>query len=220
MTTYAWRNAIKTILKDGTVYIDGDNRRCTEIRNQSITIDNPADGVDEPYNALRDHDEWTYPSKEQLLNVIFDDEHINSLDYTYGARLLNFDDTINQITDYVIPLLKDNPMTRRAIAHVYDPRLDSNQRRASTPGIIYFHFLQRNNALHCTAAIRSNDVFFGYPANIIQIHHVHRWVADECNLSQGSITTVSNSAHIFHDAHQDIQAVLNIPMESLSDDHP
>lgn len=221
MTYKAWHEAIKHILETGTTYLDGDNRRCTETRNMSITVEEPRDGVDGPYQELRDHDEWVYPSKKQLLDVVFNDTGNNSLDYTYGARLLKFDNALNQITQYVIPLLKERPKTRRAVAQVYDPRRDSSQRRTSTPGIIYVHFVRRNNALHCNCMLRSNDVFFGYPANIIQIHHIHQWVADKLKTGQGSITTVSNSAHVFHDAYQDIQNVLGITNEApIKDQNP
>jgi thymidylate synthase (methanogen type) len=214
MTHDEWQRTITTILRHGTTYVDGDGRRCTERTNHHITITDQSD-IDEPYNALQDHDEWAYPAKEQLLAVIFDDKPLKSLDYTYGSRLLNFNNTINQIHDYIIPLLEDNSTSRRAIAQVYDPRHDSNQRRASTPGIIYLHFLIRNDALTCTACLRSNDVFIGFPANIIQIHHVHKWVADELNTDQGKTTLISNSAHIFHDTFHDIQDILNINPTAL-----
>lgn len=208
-TRDAWITAINTILDDGHTYIDGDNRQCTEANNLKIRIDDPENAaIDHPYEELRSHPDWVYPTKQQLLDVIFDDDHINSLDYTYGARLLNFDNAINQVKDYIIPLLRDNPTSRRAIAQIYDPRLDSNPDKASTPGIIYIAFQLRSHNLHCTACLRSNDVFYGYPANIIQIHHVHRWVATKLGADQASITTVSNSAHVFHDAHDDIKTIL------------
>jgi len=208
MTHDAWQTAIKDILKNGETYTDTDNRRCIEQRNQSITIDEDT-AVDKPYQAMQNHDNWIYPTKQQLINVIFNADDLAGLDYTYGSRLLNFNNAINQLNDYVIPLLQDKPATRRAIAQLYDPQQDS-KRRTSTPGIIYLDFLIRNNNLHCTACLRSNDVFFGYPANIIQINHVHQWVADQVDADQATITTISNSAHIFHDALQDINDVLNL----------
>ena len=86
--------------------------------------------------------------------------------------LLNY--SLNQLDDYIIPLLKSNPSTRRATASLWDPLIHSSLKIHQSPGLVFLDFKLRNNKLHLTAIVRSNDIFFGWPANIYQIFLIQK----------------------------------------------
>jgi thymidylate synthase len=207
----AWRSALKHIVNKGETYIDGDDRRCSEVLNLQIRIEKPTpENIEEPYNVLKQDADFFYPSKRHLLDVIFNTEPKTSLDYTYGTRMRYYNDTLDQVKDYVIPLLQRKQGSRKAIIQVYDPAQDSSHLRGATPGIIYIHILIRDQKVHLTAMIRSNDIFLGYPANIIQLHSIQKAIANQLEKPTGSLTTISNSAHIFHDAFSDLTTITGI----------
>ncbi len=58
------------------------------------------------------------------------------------------------------------------------------------------------------SVIRSNDLFFGWPANIYQVSILQKFVAERIGCELGNIQTVSVSAHIFEDQFDDIKKIL------------
>ena len=61
-----------------------------------------------------------------------------------------------------------------------------------------------------SSTIRSNDLFFGWPANLYQIYCLQKLVADELNVETGDIVTISNSAHFFKEDLEFIENLLGI----------
>jgi len=129
--------------------------------------------------------------------------------FSYGPRLFNFDNAINQIDGFLIPLLKKNNFSRRGIVILWHPTEDSKSYKREIPALISIDFKMRNKKLNVTAIVRSNDLFFGWPANIYQIFVLQEYVAKELNCKTGSLTTFSNSAHIFKDQFEDIHKIID-----------
>lgn len=207
-TLEAWTTALRIIKEKGGVFHDTDNRVCREILNFSVTILHPDLAADEPIDHIRKINKWFYPSKEELSNIIFNQYELPLYEYTYGSRLFNHQGLVDQINDYIIPLLKQQPTSRRATVSVLDPSIDMHMHNRNAPGLASIHFKIDHGSLRMTCIIRSNDFFIGWPANIYQLSNLQRYVAQQLSLPVGSLTTYSISAHIFDDYEEELKRVL------------
>ncbi|MFH1072688.1 MAG: thymidylate synthase [Nanoarchaeota archaeon] len=208
-TTYkAWKEALRHIVSQGKTFTDHENRKCREILNLFLTITSPKEDILIPIETLTKFDRWVYPSIEELSNIIFTKKKIATIHYTYGSRIFNFQDKINQINEFIIPLLKADPNSRRAVIMLYDPVTDSKTFNKEIPSLLFIYFKIQEKKLQLIGFIRSNDFFIGWPTNIYQLYKLQELVAQELGIEQGSLTTISNSAHIFEEYIELINEVL------------
>lgn len=211
VTTFeAWKSALSHVLKKGIDFSDENNRVCREVLNLQVEVERPELDTARPITAMNSFQKWDYPSLEDIAHVILDSKLSPEYSYSYGPRLFSFQGVKNQVNDFVIPLLKSIPNSRRATLCLWDPLEDSNTLKRDVPGMIMIDFKLRNNKLNTTTIIRSNDLFFGWPANIYQTHVIQKYVAESLNCKLGSITTISTSAHIFQDQFTYIKKILKM----------
>lgn len=205
-----WNKAINFIMNQGKDYIDNQKRNCREVFNLVLTIDGPDDAkIDQPIDKISSKRRWVYPGKEELSSIMFKETNAPIYEYTYGGRMYNYQGRLDQLNSYIIPLLKKDITTRRAIITIADPTTDSEITNKNSPGLVSIHFLAREGRLNVSCLIRSNDLFFGWPANIYQLHVLQKQVAKELGIECGSITTISSSAHVFLEDLEDIKEVLS-----------
>jgi thymidylate synthase len=205
-TLEAWKSALNHIINEGKNY--KDNERLTrESLNLSICIEDPAKDITAPIEIMRKSKKWVYPPMEEIESIILSKKTALAYSYSYGPRIFNHNN-INQIDNFIIPLLKKDPFSRRAIAVLWDPLIDSNVYKKDVPGFILIDFKLRDNKLNATSFVRSNDIFFGWPANIYQIFCLVEYVSKQLSCEVGSLTTFSSSAHIFEDQFESINNVL------------
>lgn len=204
----AWKKALKHILKNGEDFNDHDVRVCRESLNMSITVKDTSD-ITKPIEIMNSFKTWVYPPLEELENFVLSKKDIPGYYYNYGARAFLFNGKINQIDNFVIPLLKRDVNTRRASIMFYNPEADSSPFRKDIPGMIMMNFNIRDNKLHVIAVVRSNDMFYGWPANVYQTHVLQEYVAKALDIKTGSITTFSISAHIFEDQFEYIKKIMD-----------
>jgi len=177
--------------------------------NLIIVLKDPANSlIEEPIKKMSGSNKWIYPSKEELSNIMFKEIQAPIYEYTYGGRLFNFSGKLDQLNNFVIPLLTTDPGSRRAIISFYDPVQDSDINNRNTPGIMYIQFRIINGGLQLTALIRSNDLLFGWPANIYQLYSLQKMVAEKLSIKQGNLITISNSAHIFSEEFSFVEELL------------
>ena len=200
-----WRKLLASIMKNGESYLDRRNRICKEALNVVATIES-VEGITKPIETLNKFNKWVYPSEEQIKNFILNKEDSSEYYYNYGERAFNFEG-INQVDEYIIPLVKKTPTSKRAIVMFYSTK-DSLPLRKEVPGLVSINFEIRNNQLHSTLIIRSNDMCHGWPGNVAQAYYLTEYVANELNCKIGSITTFSISAHIFEEQFDDIKKIL------------
>lgn len=203
-----WKNALSLVVKNGIEFKDNDGRICIEENNLVLTLTNPNQKISEPIEIMMARRKWVYPSKDELSSIMFKEYHAPTYDYTYGGRIFSFEDQLDQINEFIIPLLKSDPSSRRAVVVLYDPIDDSNISNKNSPGIIYMQFRIKENKLHMNCHIRSNDLFFGWPANIYQIFTLQKFVSEKLGIEKGNISTISNSAHVFKDDLDDINKLI------------
>jgi len=213
-TVDLWKESLMKVAMDGHRYKDGDGRMCRESRNAVIVLETPSQAdVDKLIELMSSSEKWIYPSRDELSGIMFKEINTPIYDYTYGGRIFNFASSIDQINSFVIPILRKDSTSRRATVMVYDPVQDSDMHNRNTPGLIYIHFMIREKKLHISASIRSNDLFFGWPANIYQIYCLQKYVSERIGSENGSITIFSNSAHVFEEDFGHANELLGVNLE-------
>lgn len=210
LTIDTWKESLRLILEQGREIIDRDNRLSKEVMNLTLTINEPYKDILAPIEVMKGFKKWSYPELDELEDVFFKKESSFVYYYTYGRRIFNYSNTKNQIDDFIIPLLRKEPGSRRAVVMIYDPVLDSSIEVKESPGLISIFFKVIDKTLTATTIIRSNDMFIGWPANIYQVYLLQKYVADRLGLNPGSITTISHSAHFFVEYTDEIKTVLSI----------
>lgn len=206
-----WRNALNLILEEGREFIDEDDRTCKEISNMDLRIDSPSDNIREPIKRLNEFEKWIYPSLGEIEKNIISKETSLGYEYSYGDRIFAFsgdDKKKDQINEFIIPLLKENRRSRRAVVGIWNPLEDSNIFKKEIPGLVTLDFKMASGRLNVTGIIRSNDVFYGWPASIYQCFKIQEYVAEKLGEEIGFLSTFSTSAHIFEEQIEYIKKVI------------
>ncbi|MCF7866573.1 thymidylate synthase [Candidatus Woesearchaeota archaeon] len=205
-----WKESLRYVLSKGEDYKDNDGRVCREVFNFVMTLSEDATNIEGPIDLMRKSKIWIYPSKEELSSIMFKINQAPIYEYTYGGRIFNFSGQFDQVNEFIVPLLKKDFSSRRAVMSIYNPLQDSDINNRNTPGIIYLHFRIKENKLWVTAHIRSNDLFFGWPANLYQLYELQNSIAKELKIEKGKLTVISDSAHIFLDDQDRINEVVGV----------
>lgn len=209
-----WREALEYINTRGESFKDNDGRTCREVINLVLCIEDVSNSkIDEPIKIISDTKKLIYPSKEELSSIMFKKYQAPIYEYTYGGRIFGFAGVKDQINDFIIPLLRKDQNTRRAIMVLYNPAQDSDISNKNTPGIIYIQFRLKNKKLDMTSTIRSNDLLFGWPANIYQLYNLQQMVAEELKIETGDLVTISNSAHFFEEDEEHLERAMGVSDE-------
>lgn len=205
----AWKAALDHIMHHGKDFQDKDNRTCKEVLNLSVCIQHPELSVDDPIDYLQNTNKWVYPSKDELISIIFNKDLDSMYEYTYGNRIFAYDGVLDQVNNYVIPLLRSKPSSRRATIMTMNPLEDLQLTNRNAPGLVSLHFKIEEKKLLLTSIIRSNDYFIGWPANVFQLVALQKYIAEQLDLQVGSLTTYSISAHVFEEYKKDIDEALS-----------
>lgn len=201
-----WKKILKEVMENGVEFIDRKGRLCKETLNIITTVET-AEEITRPIEILSSFKKWFYPPLEELKNSILGKEDVPGYYYHYGSRAFNYNG-IDQMNDYVIPLLKKEPTSKRAIIIFYGPEKDTLPLKKETPGMVMMNFNIRNKKLHVTSVIRSNDLFYGWPGNIVQTYFMAEYLSKELNVPIGTLNTISISAHIFEDQFEEIKKII------------
>lgn len=195
-----WMKMIQAILKKGTVFGDRRTRICIEQLNQTYVFEPESfPTIREPVQFLSTFPEWIYPDIDEIKQIMLEPNQSPHYEYSYANRLFAFNGEIDQINTRIVPLLNKNPHTRRAIIGFLNPYTDQVPGFVEKPSITSIQFIYRNQQLHLTAYVRSMDVFFGFPANLIQLHSILTLICEKTHNTPGAITVFCASAHIYED---------------------
>lgn len=102
---------------------------------------------------------------------------------------------------FVISKLQSDPDTRQAVISLWDPIKDNFTQSKDHPCNNMVYFSNREGALHITVVIRSNDLIWGVPYNMIQFVHLQALVAGTLGLNMGRFTVMCNNLHIYEDLY-------------------
>jgi thymidylate synthase len=200
-----WRQLLAHIRDNGEEFGDRRKRKCYETLNLTATITDVKTIV-RPLEILNKFHKWVYPELEQIKDSVLT-EGEEEYYYNFGRRVFDLRG-LNQLKDYIIPLLKKTPTSKRAIIDFYDAYKDSSLIKKETSGLIAMNFNIRNGKLYSTLMIRSNDMFHGWPANVLQAFYLTEHVAKELNYPIGAVSTHSISAHLFGEQLNDVRKVV------------
>ena len=203
-----WKLALKRVIDEGHDFIDQNNRKCRQFLNFTMLVEDPETNITAPIDWLNSFRTWRYPKLEEIAEIMLSDKA--SLDYTYcyGSRIFNYNESIDQINKYVIPTLRRYPTSRRAVVSLWNPDKDSHIEKSEVPGLISIDFKLIDNKLHVTAILRSNDLFFGWPANIYQLYVLQDFVKKKLDCESGTLTIFSVSAHLFNDQFDNVKKLV------------
>ena len=138
-----------------------------------------------------------------LWNKISDDGLTNNSAYGY---IIKYKHGFNQI-DKIVELLRKDKNSRRAVININVPNPNVIETKDEMCTIA-LQFLIRNNKLHCTAMMRSNDIWFGLPYDIIFFTICQKYIADCLDLEYGTYTHFATSLHLYlHDKDKIINAI-------------
>jgi len=203
----AWKKALKHIIDSGKDFTDTDTRQCREVLNLVVNIEHPDEDYDSVMDIMKKFN-WIYPTSEELSTIIFNKEDLAIYEFSYGPRIFNYFGKKDQINDFIIPLLKGSPNSRRAVISLFNPYTDSDVMNKNIPSLMFIHFKISDKRLNCTCFIRSNDFFIGWPGNIYQIYMLQKYVADKLGIDTGMSSTISCSAHVFHEHFENIKKIV------------
>jgi thymidylate synthase len=203
----AWKASLRYIMNNGQDFKDRDDRMCRECLNFIITIEHPEADFEAPIDVMNTFD-FIYPTKEELSSIILNKEELATYEYSYGPRIFNFQNAIDQIHNFIIPLLKKEPMSRRGIVSLFNPATDSHFLSKNIPSLLFIYFKIRDGKLHVSCFIRSNDFFIGWPGNIYQIFVLQKYVSEKLGIPTGTLNTISCSGHVFHEHFEMIEKII------------
>lgn len=202
----AWIEALMLVRTQGRRFVDERGNPCVELLNVSVRIED-ASTTREPLEIMQKRKTWHYPSAEDLERMITEPRR-GSFAYTYGNRIHAYRGGVDQLNEYVIPLLRTTPWSRRAVMSIWDPEDDADPTERTVPGHIAIDFKLREGTIHATSMMRSADLFFGFPANVFQISVLLEHTCRALRSRPGTITVLCTSAHLFEYQYTDIDELL------------
>lgn len=124
----------------------------------------------------------------------------------YGAIMFMRHD-FNQV-NRIVELLKKDKNSRRAVINfnVPNPRVIETK---DEPCTICLQFLIRNGKLDCTGVMRSNDIWFGLPYDIVFFTEVQKYIAAQVGIGVGTYTHFATSLHVYEKDLDKLSKVIN-----------
>ena len=132
-----------------------------------------------------------------------DDGCTNNSAYGY---ILKYKHGFDQI-EKIIELLKTDPNSRRAVLNINVPNPYVIKTK-DEPCTIALQFVIRNHRLHCTGIMRSNDIWFGLPYDVVFFTELQKYIAYRLGLFAGTYTHFVTSMHVYDRNISDIRKVL------------
>ena len=154
--------------------------------------------VEEPDRGLDRVPDWAPFRAEDVAKYVafFLDPRVGGqATYSYGERLAahwGFDQV-----ELLAAELHRSRQSRRAVAVTWDPSADLLS--VEPPCVILVQFLLREDRLHASVYIRSNDMLRAYPLNAAAVAMVQTKLASELHAAVGELALVSASAHVYSD---------------------
>lgn len=113
----------------------------------------------------------------------------------------------NQV-DKIIQLLCDDPDSRRAVINFNVPNVNVIQTKDEICTIA-LQFLIRDGKLHCYGMMRSNDVWYGLPYDVIFFTELTKYIAHRLGIPYGTYTHTVVSLHVYERNYADVAAAYN-----------
>ena len=141
----------------------------------------------------------------------------------YGPRLFRMRDKINQV-EKVSELLQEHPSSRRAVIQLFNAE-DITRNYKDVPCTTTLQFHIRDNLLHLSVTLRSNDAYWGLPHDVFCFTMLQEMMACRLNVGLGTYYQYVGSMHIYEDrfeearnyVHEGHQKIVEMPKMPIGD---
>ncbi len=208
-TEDAWRKAVKAVMEHGRTIVSEDGDETKEIIGLAVRILKPTISIDKAPPEYPFHGKALQDYVDQLMTP----ENRWGFEYTYGERIWNWNNQVNQV-EAIIERLAKSPFSRRAVIDLTIPTMDHFPEKIRDPPclrVICFNIREEKEApmlpavkkLHTDVLFRSHDIFGASYANWVALAHLQKHVADEVGrrrgerIFMGELHSYSVSAHIY-----------------------
>lgn len=96
----------------------------------------------------------------------------------------------------VIELLKKDPESRRAVINFNVPNEHVIETKDEVCTVM-LQFMIRDDMLHCTAVMRSNDIWYGLPYDVAFFCSLQQYIANRVGVPVGYYTHFTSSLHVY-----------------------
>lgn len=96
--------------------------------------------------------------------------------------------------EYVRELLRKSPETRQAVLHI---KTADNKESNDVNCTVCLQFFIRDNKLHVTTYMRSNDIWMGFPYDVFQFTCMQILMSMELGVEVGTYTHIVGSLHLY-----------------------
>jgi len=196
----AWLHILHTVMRFGVIKHSQYGVDTKEVMNLIAII-----SEEDPDKLVwKDFFPFTKKELEEYLPQVLSGKSLDGVSYTYGQRLMDYKG-VDQV-QWMVGMLKKSPETRRAVAITWDVSKDHDE--ANQPCLDLVQALIHQGRLHLTVYFRSNDMFAAWPRNVIAIRKLQKNIAAGLDVPMGTLTTISNSAHIYEKEWKKAQGIL------------
>lgn len=176
-----------------------------EVINATTIIEDPTQNV--MVNSVRNMS-MRYAVGEMLWYISGSNKLKEIQKYTKGwDRMSDDGETVNSNYGYCVKYkfgfdqlefvkneLTLSPNSRRAVIHIKEP---SNKASKDVNCTVCLQFFIRDNKLHLTTYMRSNDIWFGLPYDIFQFTSLQILLSMELGVGIGTYTHICGSLHLY-----------------------
>ena len=112
----------------------------------------------------------------------------------------------NQI-DKIIELLAKDPSSRRAVVNFNVPNINVIKTKDEICTIA-LQFIIRDGKLNCTGIMRSNDIWYGLPYDVVFFTEIQKYIAHRLNIPVGTYIHDVISLHCYERNYDDMQKII------------
>ena len=209
----AYHKALVELNKNGNIYPCPDYNTTMKELPMTFYVEN---AIAEPFisklfsGGHHELQQYTMEICDGILDFMIGIDE-NVWEYTYHQRFAH------QLP-WIIEELKRNPYSRRAIMNIRDFDVDSSNNHPACLQSI--HFCIRDDKLHMTVMMRSNDAVQATFMNAVGFISLQKKVAAELNIKVGSYTHIAYSFHAYENCFDKLinytKAIKTRPVEELT----
>lgn len=112
----------------------------------------------------------------------------------------------NQI-DKIIELFAKDPMSRRAVVNFNVPNKNVIETKDEICTIA-LQFIIRDGKLNCTGIMRSNDIWYGLPYDVVFFTEIQKYIAHRLNVQVGTYVHDVISLHCYERNYDDMEKII------------
>jgi thymidylate synthase len=130
----------------------------------------------------------------------YSEQPLRNIPYTITCGELPSAVDVDQL-QHIRRKIEADPDTRQGVVVLWDPVKDNFVQSNDHPCNNVLYFSKREGKLNVTIVMRSNDVIWGTPYNMIQFSHLHALMAGTLGLEVGDYNVMVNNIHFYVDQY-------------------